>query len=327
MPKPALNVDDQLMVDTRIRLWEDGKWTLLHPAEHELRRRTADDSDPVTESLAIIVSTAASTPVQSSTPATTSSPSTTAAPASSSPLPTFFDGGLSNNFTESSCPSFINSMIAAQEFQACYPISLLLPGSQSFYEAEKSLVSISSVLDHSCAANVTSCATYFAGVASNLTKSENCGNDYSLGNPTVNSAYLGLIAYQVVYSATCLKDDATQSYCFGNAVTNTTYGTEAYFYFLPLNSSLPGATQPMCGGCLQDTMSIYHVATANRQQPIADTYGDAATMVNEMCGSGFANTTLADAITTSGAVAPGRGRPPLLLLVTAALVAAASWLV
>lgn len=174
---------------------------------------------------------------------------------------------------------------------------------------------------------MTSCANYLASVASNLTKTENCGDDYDAGNPTVTQAYLGLVAYQVVYSATCLTDDETQSYCFGDAVTNTTNASETYFYFLPLNSSLPGGVLPQCGTCLQDTMSIYHVATANRKQPIANTYAAAAEMVDELCGASFANATLAEAITTSGAISSLSRGPSMSLLVTTLLAMAASSLV
>ncbi|KAJ4391618.1 hypothetical protein N0V93_005237 [Gnomoniopsis smithogilvyi] len=218
-------------------------------------------------------------------------------------------------------------MIDAEDFQTCYPISLLLQGSNSFFEAEKSLVSISRVLDNACAANVTGCANYLANVASNLTKTENCGDDYDAGNPTVTEAYLGLISYQVVYSATCLKDDTSQSYCFGDAVTNTTNASQTYFYFLPLNSSLPGGVVPLCGTCLQDTMSIYHVATANRKQPIADTYASAAEMVDELCGADFANTTLAEAITTSGAFSTISQGPSMALLLTTLLAIAVNSLI
>ncbi|KAF3769874.1 hypothetical protein M406DRAFT_270867, partial [Cryphonectria parasitica EP155] len=222
-------------------------------------------------------------------------------------------------------------MIAADEFQACYPISLLLQGSTSFFAAEESLVTISTVLDHACAANVTSCATYLADVATNLTKTENCGDDYDGGTSTVVDAYMGLVAYQVVYSATCLKNDDTSAYCFGDAVTNSTDPTETYFYFLPLNSTLPGSTVPNCGSCLQDTMSIYHVATANRKQPIANTYVSAAQDVDVICGPTFANTTLAEAMTTSGAFSALRqgswsSSSPWLLIVTTSAVLAMSWL-
>lgn len=228
-----------------------------------------------------------------------------------------------SNLAVTSGKSFQGHTIATQT----YTDILNLQGSNSFFEAEKSLVTISSVLDHACAANVTGCANYLATVASNLTKSANCGDDYDAGNPTVTQAYLGLISYQVVYSATCLKDDSTQSYCFGDAVTNTTNASQTYFYFLPLNSSLPGGVVPLCGTCLQDTMSIYHVATANRKQPIADTYGTAATMVDELCGADFANTTLAEAITTSGALSIVNQGPSMLVLGSTFMVMVANLLV
>lgn len=162
-------------------------------------------------------------------------------------------------------------------------------------------------------------------MATNLTQTENCGDDYDLGNPTVTAAYEGLIAYQVVYGATCLKDEESSVYCFGDAVTNTTNPSNTYFYFLPLNSSLPGATSPTCSGCLQDTMQIYHVATANRKQPIADTYEGAAQVVDVLCGTGFANVTLAEAITTSGA--PATFGPPNGVLLFTLVVMMASWFI
>lgn len=201
-------------------------------------------------------------------------------------------------------------------------------GSNSFFQAEKSLVSMSTVLDHACQSNATGCASYLATVASNLTKSENCGDDYNQGNPTVTQAYTGLIAYQVVYSATCLKDDDTAVYCFGNAVTNTTNPSETYFYYLPLNSSLPGGTNPTCDGCLKDTMQIYQIATANRRQPIAYTYQSAASQVNTMCGPTFANASLSDAITTSGAYSTAsQGPSTWFLLLTTLFIAAMNWLI
>lgn len=182
------------------------------------------------------------------------------------------------------------------------------------------------MLDHACSANVTSCATYLADVATNLTKFENCGDDYDAGNPTVTGSYISLISYQVVYSATCLKDDRTSAYCFGEAVTNTSNASQTYFYFLPLNSSLPGGTNPICGSCLQDTMDIYHIATANRKQPIANTYGQAAEMVDQLCGSNFANATLAEAITTSSTFSVLNAGPPTWLLLPTLLAMATTLL-
>jgi hypothetical protein len=184
------------------------------------------------------------------------------------------------------------------------------------------------VLDYACAANATACTSYLADVAANLTKSENCGEDYDAGDETATEAYLGLISYPVVYSATCLKDDETSAYCFAETVTNTTDSTQTYFYFLPLNSTLPGGTNPVCASCLKDTMEIYHVATANRNQPIADTYLTAAIDVDEICGPTFANSTLATAITVSAGTFSTFGEgPSSWLLFTAFTATAIQWLV
>ncbi|KAJ0109289.1 hypothetical protein J7T55_009621 [Diaporthe amygdali] len=310
LPEPtrAPDLAQALLLDTHIPVLDQGKWTMMEPAENELRRR-ATAGGSVTTTFEITIS-----------PSATATSTT-----SSSPLPSPFDGGISSNFTSTSCPTFFESMLADPELQACYPVSMMLQSSQSFFEAEKSLVSISTVLDHACEANVTRCTDYLARVARNLTDSSNCGADYQAGNPTVTEAYLGLTSYQVVYSATCLKDPKTAVYCFGNAVTNQTNPTETYFYYLPLNSTLPGGTVPICASCLQDTMDIYQVATANRRQPIANTYDSAAEQVNTLCGPNFANTTMPEAIVSSaGFSALVRG--PSWVLSSSILIMAISWL-
>lgn len=131
---------EQLLLDTRVPYMEGTAWTMLHPKDHELRRRATTSDESVTMTFEITISTATTTSLTSSTSkeasttstdsdssSTTSATQTSAtATASSSPLPVFFDGGLSNNFTSETCPTFIDNMIAAEEFNACYPISLLL---------------------------------------------------------------------------------------------------------------------------------------------------------------------------------------------------------
>ncbi|ROW15014.1 hypothetical protein VPNG_03312 [Cytospora leucostoma] len=319
-PTAAPDLAETLLLDTQVpALLDHGMWTMLEPAE--LRRRASVASSVTTTFEITVPSTtsgATSTDdsgLESPTDAETSvsasaTTSTVTATTSSSSLPSPFDGGLSNNFTTKTCPTFINDMLADAEFQACYPVSLLIQSSQSFFDAQKSLVSMTTVLDHACQANATRCTTYLASTARNLTASSACAADYAAGNPVAVEAYLGLVAYPVLYSATCLKDaDGTSgvgAYCFADAVTNTTNPTEAYFYHLPLNTSLPGGTVPVCASCLRDTMGIYQVAAANRRQPVAYTYAAAAAQVNTLCGPGFVNETLPDAIvSSSGAGASG----------------------
>lgn len=153
-------------------------------------------------------------------------------------------------------------------------------------------MSITQVLDASCAANVTFCANYLNDLATDLINSTNCGDDYKLNNAVVLEAYLGMISYQVLYSASCLKDAESSQYCFGNAITNLSTPANAYFYYLPLNISLPGSSMPSCNTCLKNTLTVFRAASSNRDQPIANTYVAAAQQVDELCGSDFANATL-----------------------------------
>jgi hypothetical protein len=136
-------------------------------------------------------------------------------------------------------------------------------------------------------------------IANNLTSSENCGGDFAAQNPTVLAAHTGLIAYEPLYTASCLKNPSTSSYCFADAVTNATSPTDSYVYYLALNTSLPGGSQPTCNTCLQNTMAVFDAAAANRSQPVASTYVAAAQQINVKCGPGFVNATIPAAISFS----------------------------
>lgn len=135
--------------------------------------------------------------------------------------------------------------------------------------------------------------------------------------------YMAMAAYQTLYSATCLKDPGTAAYCFANAVTNLTTPSNVYFYYLPLNISLPGSSIPSCSGCLQKTMGIYQSASANRALPIANTYGSAAQQVNTICGPTFVNSTLPNAVVDESG---GSSLLPQWLLLALPLFVAAQWL-
>ncbi|OIW33374.1 hypothetical protein CONLIGDRAFT_560984, partial [Coniochaeta ligniaria NRRL 30616] len=254
---------ETLAIDTRVPAMVQGKWVMV--AQDELRRRDLEDRDDSTS-----MEQAATTTVRI---AVSTKSTTTVVP--SSPLPSPLDGSISSNFSSSSgtnsCPAFLNSFLTNPTFKQCYPFSLLLQGSTSFFEAEKSLVSITQVLDASCSANVTSCSTYLTSLAKNLTDSSNCGTDFELGNSVVVQSYIAMVSYQTLYGATCLKDPGTAAYCFGNAVTNLTTPSNVYIYYLPLNISLPGSSQPACSWCLEKTMGIYQSAASNRALPIANT--------------------------------------------------------
>jgi len=179
-------------------------------------------------------------------------------------------------------------------------------------------------LDASCAANVTSCGEYFDNLATNLTVQSNCGADYDLGNSVVVQAYQSMIAYRTLYGATCLKDPETSMYCYANAVTNLTTPSNVYFYYLPLNVSLPGSSIPSCSWCLQKTMGIFQSAASNRKLPIANTYVTAAQQVDTICGPEFVNDTLPAATISSGFSNVAQG--PSWVLLSLLFAAAMHWL-
>ncbi|ROT36002.1 hypothetical protein SODALDRAFT_282703 [Sodiomyces alkalinus F11] len=275
----------------------------LSTDESELRRRQRqndndedDDRSAAPSSLASTdatgttgVPSAASTLVLSITPPT---PSSTEAPA---PLPSPFDTVMASTFTsneETQCPAFLNALLADPEFKKCYPISMLLQGSYSFFNAARTLVSIVRVLDAGCEADVNSCKTFLGNAAQALIQRENCGPDYERSHPVVRQAYLGLTTYEMLYAATCLQNPETSMYCYASAVTNQTNASNVYFYLLPLNMSLPGSATPTCNWCLGETMAILQAASADRAQPIANSYESAARQVNTVCGPEFVNETL-----------------------------------
>lgn len=187
-------------------------------------------------------------------------------------------------------------------------------------------MSITRTLDATCAANVTFCNEYLQSLASNFTAPENCRTDYEAGHPGVVGAYNAMTAYAPIYNVGCLHDPETSAYCYANAVTNLTNPSTAYIYYLPLNKTLPGTTVPSCDYCLQQTMALYHAATADRRQLIANTYEAAASQVNTICGPEFVTDSLASEVVPSAA--PGR-RPQssTWMPVTVSLLAVVLWLV
>lgn len=149
---------------------------------------------------------------------------------------------------------------------------------------------------------MTFCANYLAQLSTNLTLPSNCLVEYEESNAVVVDSYVGMLAYAPLYTAACLKNAAKAEYCYADAITNTTNPSNAYFYYLPLNISLPAGTVPSCNACLQDTMDMFRTAAANRQQPIANTYVAAAQQANALCGPAFVNATLPPVPVASSAV-------------------------
>ncbi|KAI9817829.1 MAG: hypothetical protein M1827_000948 [Pycnora praestabilis] len=152
-----------------------------------------------------------------------------------------------------------------------------------------------------------------SSLAQELRQDSNCGTDYGYQNPVVQQAYNGLVAYEPLYRAGCLKD-FSGSYCFADAITNTSSPSDSYTYYLPLGVSLPGASSPTCNTCLQNTMAVFDEAAANKSQPVSAVYAAAAQQMDIKCGPTYINATVPKA---TGAAVNYRPNPATFGLVLA----------
>lgn len=184
------------------------------------------------------------------------------------------------------------------------------------------------VLDAACASDidVNACDDFLMGAAKNLTSSSNCKTEYEANQELVTIAYNALHSYKVVQASTCLQNPQTDTYCFASAVTNVTNPTDAFFYFMPLGSTLPGGSAPSCGWCTSQTMAIFHASSANRKQAISDTYESAAQQVNTICGPNFVNSTLPAESFAIKNLAPPTSRIITTAASAALLILGSAWL-
>ncbi|KAL8830482.1 MAG: hypothetical protein Q9191_001413 [Dirinaria sp. TL-2023a] len=235
---------------------------------------------------------------------------------SSSSAPKAFDGGLGNNYTDSSCPLFLNSFLNNETFTDCMPFSLLLQTSMSFFAASKSASTVAKVLDSSCHVVVPACTSLMSSLAQQLKQDSNCGEDYRRQNPMVRQAYNGLVAYSPLYQASCMKNPKTNHYCFVDAVTNMSNPSDSYVYYLPLGMPLPSGSILTCSSCLKETMGIFNIAAGNKSQPVNTDYSAAAQMINLGCGPGFVNQTIPKGAAYGAGSASGK--PSLVLSLSAA---------
>ncbi|KFY22996.1 hypothetical protein V493_06165, partial [Pseudogymnoascus sp. VKM F-4281 (FW-2241)] len=183
------------------------------------------------------------------------------------PLPQPFDNKIGPGFVSEACPQFIKGFLAAPEFQACYPISLLLETSQTFFQTLRSPFLTTKLLDHSCTAPTT-CGPYLSSLAATLNST--CTPELANARtyPIATMALNGLLAYPSLRTATCLKS-ATGSYCFADAMTNSTGDEDGFVYYLGVGHALPNKTQMTCNECLKDVVGVFGAAAANRTVPVA----------------------------------------------------------
>jgi hypothetical protein len=162
-------------------------------------------------------------------------------------------------------------------------------------------------------------------LASDIISSSHCGNDYQNQNPLVSQAHAGLVAYEVVYQATCLKSNETGNYCFADAITNQQNPSDAYPYYAAVGLNLPPASHPTCNNCLKDILSIFAGYAMDKAQPLATTYISTAQQVDVDCGAKFADTSVP--VGTVDSESGAAGRNPINRLVTTTIAIAVVFLV
>jgi hypothetical protein len=173
-------------------------------------------------------------------------------------------------------------------------------------------VLLTQILDVSCGAPRGQCGDWASSIAGNLTTPQLCLADYQLGNPVVVQSLLGMESYGYMLSASCTRNPSTGSYCYVDAITNTSSPTDSYVFSVGLNQSLPTSEGPLggwsgsCNDCLREVMGVFWTASANRSSPVAGAYAAAAGVVDGRCGAGWVNGTLPAAV-SSGAVRGGTG--------------------
>ena len=204
-------------------------------------------------------------------------------------VPAAFDT-LSNNFANASCVSFFDKFRSNSTFTDCLAVSLLLGNSNSFFHILTSAVNTAYVLDAACAQPVDKCASVMTSLAEQMMHKDHCAQDYQAGNSVVESVYQELIAYEPVYRVSCLTNPETKQYCFVDAVTNTSAPNDYNVYFVPIGSTLTSSGPITCNKCLKETFDIYAQWASVNGQSLDTTYVPSANLVNNYCGSGFANT-------------------------------------
>ncbi|KAG8949551.1 hypothetical protein FRC04_008484 [Tulasnella sp. 424] len=218
------------------------------------------------------------------------------------PFPQPFDTTFSYNFTTSSCQSwFANSLLANLTFRQCRPLSLLLPASAAFFQAQSNLTTLTAVIGGTCATvrSADDCTGTMSWLASEIQKDTVCGLDLKAKNAMALEALNGFRNYQFMREAGCLINQRTNSYCLVDAVASSS-PVDFYFYTLPLGTPLPNKTTPSCSTCVESLLSIYATEAGNKTLDIAKTYPGAASKAIDVCGANYA--TIPSGVSLSGAM-------------------------
>jgi hypothetical protein len=244
--------------------------------------------------LAVVSDTSALPFIKRTTPSATPAPSVPINPILPTPFPQPYDTTLSSNFSTTSCYNFFLNMTQTDALRSCRPFSLLLTHSQAFIQAQDDINATNTDIWGTCntAPSSNQCDLNMAWFASSLRSS--CATDLSNQNLLAVSALIGLQAFDLMRQAACSVDPVANAYCYVEAVASSD-PSSYYFYQLPLGQTVPQITSGACNSCTKSLMSMYWAALSSANATsltgLQATYGDAATKLNNVCGSPYAQST------------------------------------
>jgi len=229
-------------------------------------------------------------------------------------MPNAFDAILGVNFTSQSCPDFFSTFLGDAAFKTCYPLSLLLETSTSFFKAMQNSIILPSVIQEMCSADAATCSSTVDHYATEIVKNSACGRDLAKGNALAVAALNGFQNYNLMRDAGCLKDDRTGNgqYCFAEAA-NATLANDLYLYYLPGGTGLPSGTQPTCDYCSKVIMESFSNYATNSTLRLSQTYAGARSVITLACGPSFAPLVAATTTKTSGNTATTKLASPAAL--------------
>ncbi|KAN0084395.1 hypothetical protein V8E55_007899 [Tylopilus felleus] len=222
---------------------------------------------------------------------TTPAPTVPVNPVLPTPFPQPFDTTLAANFSTTSCYDFFINMTQVDAFRTCRAFSLLITTSHAFETAQNDINLMNTDIWGTCNTDTSQaqCDANMSWFASSLQSS--CQTDLSNQVATAVQTLTALRAYDLMRNAACQVDQATNSYCYVEAVANSDPSCY-WFYQLPLGEPLPQITTSACNECTSGLMALYASALNGSSETslggLAQTYNTAATALNKMCGPSYA---------------------------------------
>lgn len=209
------------------------------------------------------------------------------------PFPQPYDSQLTLNFSSATCLRFFTNMTQSDAFRKCRPFSLLSQTSATFINAQTNLTLMNTLVWGTCNTNlgINQCNANMGWFSSALETA--CNEDLKNGISLAGDTLTALNAYQLMYSAACTQNPQSNTYCYIDAVANSS-PADLYLYQLPFGIGLPNSTENFsCSTCSQGLLGIYadglgNKTLANGLDKLKKTYDGAASIVNTACGPNFA---------------------------------------